>query len=55
MKKTLIYLIFLSTSLHAQIDTNLIVIINYSIDSKTLESQKNYWVSLPSDYDSTRS
>lgn len=53
MKKILIYLIFLSTSLHAQVDTNLVEIINYSIDSKILETQRNYWVSLPSDYDST--
>ncbi|WP_341908382.1 alpha/beta hydrolase-fold protein [Fluviicola taffensis] len=54
MKNSLIYLIFLSTSLHAQVDTNLVEVINYSIDSKILETERNYWVSLPSDYDSAR-
>jgi predicted alpha/beta superfamily hydrolase len=52
MKNSLIYFIFLSASLHAQVDTNLVEIINYSIDSKILETERNYWVSLPSDYDS---
>lgn len=54
MKKNLIYLIFLSTSLNAQVDTNLVEIKNYSFDSKILETERNYWVSLPSDYDSTQ-
>ncbi len=53
MKKILIYLILSSTSLHAQVDTNLVEIKNYAIDSKILETERNYWVSLPSDYDST--
>lgn len=54
MKKILLYLIFFSTSVHAQVDTNLVGIINYPIDSKILETQRNYWISLPPDYDSTR-
>lgn len=53
MKKLLIYLIFLATSIHAQVDTSLVEIKNYSINSKILETERNYWVSLPSDYDST--
>ncbi len=52
MKNILIYFILLSTSLHAQVDTNLVEIINYSIDSKILETDRNYWVSLPSTYNS---
>jgi predicted alpha/beta superfamily hydrolase len=53
VKHILIYIIFLSTWLHAQVDTNLVEIINYSIDSKILKTERNYWVSLPSDYDKT--
>lgn len=41
-------------SLHAQVDTNLVEIVNYSINSKVLEMERNYWVSLPPDYDSTQ-
>ena len=54
MKNSLIYFVFLSASLHAQVDTNLVEIIDYPIDSKILETKRNYWVSLPSDYDSAR-
>ena len=54
MKKILSYLIFLTTSLNAQVENNLVEIVNYSIDSKILETERNYWVSLPLDYDSTR-
>jgi predicted alpha/beta superfamily hydrolase len=53
MKKILIYLIFSSTSLHAQVDTNLVEIKKFSIDSKILETERNYWVSLPLNYDSS--
>lgn len=54
MQKILIYLIFfLTTSLHAQVDTNLVAIKKYAIQSKILETERNYWVSLPADYDST--
>jgi predicted alpha/beta superfamily hydrolase len=53
MKNILIYLIFLSTSVHAQVDTNLEEITNCAIDSKILETKRNYWVRLPSSYDST--
>jgi predicted alpha/beta superfamily hydrolase len=53
MKKILIYLIFLATSLHAQVANNPVEILKYSIDSKILETERNYWVSLPLDYDST--
>jgi predicted alpha/beta superfamily hydrolase len=53
MPKILIYLIFLTTSLHAQVDTNLVAIKKYAIQSKILEAKRNYWVSLPADYDST--
>lgn len=55
MKKILIYLIFLTTSLHAQVDTSLVEIKTYAIKSTILETERNYWVSLPSNYDSTRS
>lgn len=54
MKKILIYLIFLTTSLHAQVDTNLVEIKKYAIQSKILVTERNYWVSLPTNYDSTR-
>lgn len=53
MKNILRFMLFFSTSLHAQVDTSLVEIINYSINSRILETERNYWVSLPSDYDST--
>ena len=55
LKKILIYILFLSTSLHAQVDTNLIEIKNFTINSKTLEKERDYWISLPSDYNPTQS
>ena len=54
MKDILTYFIFFSASLHAQVDTNLAPVISYRIDSKNLETERNYWVSLPSDYDTAR-
>lgn len=53
MKNILIYIILLSTSIHAQVDTNLVEIKTYGINSSILETERDYWVSLPSDYDST--
>lgn len=54
MKNVLIYfLLFFSILLHAQVDTNLVEVKQYTIDSKFLETERNYWVSLPSNYDST--
>ena len=53
MKKILIYLLFLSTSLNAQVANNLVEIEKYTIDSKILETERNYWVSLPLNYDSS--
>ena len=55
LKKILIYILFLSTSLHAQVDTNLVEIKNFTINSKTLEKERDYWISLPSDYNPTQS
>lgn len=49
----LIYIIFFTTSLHAQVDTSLVEIKKYTVDSKILETKRDYWVSLPSNYDST--
>ena len=53
MKKILIYLLFLSTSLNAQVANNLVEIEKYTIDSKILETERIYWVSLPLNYDSS--
>ena len=53
MKNILIYILLLSTSLHAQVDTSLVAIKNYTIDSKNIDTKRNYWVSLPADYDTT--
>lgn len=53
MKKILFYLLFLSTSLNAQVANNLVEIEKYTIDSKILETERNYWVSLPLNYDSS--
>jgi predicted alpha/beta superfamily hydrolase len=53
MKKILIYLLFLSTSLNAQVANILVEIEKYTIDSKILETERNYWVSLPLNYDSS--
>lgn len=53
MKKILIYILLLSTSLHAQEDTSLVKIKKYAINSTALEMERGYWVSLPSGYDST--
>jgi len=53
LKKILFFLLLLSTSLHAQMDTSLVEIKRFSIDSKILETERTYWVSLPSDYDAS--
>jgi len=52
MKKILIYFIFLSNLVLAQEDTNFVEIKSYKINSKILETERKYWVSLPPDYDS---
>jgi len=53
MKKTLFYLIFLFSSLNAraQVNNNLVEIKKDSIQSKVLNEEREYWVSLPLDYD----
>lgn len=55
MKKTLFYLIFLISSLNAQaqVNNNLVEIKKDSIQSKVLNEEREYWVSLPRDYDSS--
>ena len=52
MKKILFYIVFISVSLHAQTEMNLVDIMKYTIKSTHLEMDRDYWVSLPSDYDS---
>lgn len=53
MKKFLIYLIFLSTSLNAQVTNNIVEVKKDSIQSKVLNEEREYWVSLPLDYDTS--
>ena len=48
-----IFTLLFSISAFAQVDTNLIEIKKYSIDSKNLETERNYWICLPINYDST--
>ncbi len=53
MRNLLIYFFLFTVSASAQVDTNLVQIKKYHLDSKTLETEREYWVSLPLDYDST--
>lgn len=55
MKKTLIYLIFLICSLiaQAQVNNNLVEIKKDSIQSTVLNEVREFWVSLPLDYDTS--
>jgi predicted alpha/beta superfamily hydrolase len=53
MKKLVILFLLVSCSIQAQIDIKLPETINHSIQSKNLGEERNYWVSLPSNYDAT--
>ena len=53
MKNILLYILFISTSVHSQKDASLVEIFTYAISSEILETKRDYWVCLPSNYDST--
>lgn len=52
MKRLLIFLVFITSFSHAQSEMILLDVSTHTIYSEQLSEERNYWVSLPADYDS---